>query len=1236
MKILVDLQSCQSGSRCRGIGRYSMSLLKAMLKNPRRHEYWVLLNGQLPETIENIQNELAGFLQKERIVFFSAPGPVAEINRENLSRARQAELIREAVIAQIDPDVVHITSMFEGFSDNVTTSIGTIGQRPLIAVTAYDFIPYLNQAHFFSYVDYKEFYLRKIQSLKKVDVFLSISSSSAQEVKKIFEVNDQKVITIGSAVDRAYFSPGVKGENPSFGIMAPYLLCVGNVEPHKNLLGLIDGYAAVDHTLRQIYKLVVVVNSDSHEKIILRAIAAGLQSEELILLDNVDDDALLRLYRESHLFVLPSLHEGFGLPALEAMSCGVPAIGSDTTSVPEVIGRADALFNPRDPQDIARTIEYVLSNSDVRADLQKHALNHAQIFSWDKVAERAVEALEVLVNQHRRPLPVKQAGLPCLAIVTPLPPEKTGIADFCAELIPELSKYYDISVITDQPVVDESVMAWCRVQSLKWFHLHAGEFDRIVYQMGNSPFHQHMPDLLIKFPGIVELHDFFVSAMLRGTESTGYRPNGFSLGMYESHGFSPLELINQNGRMHAELQYPGSRSIIENAHGLIVHSKHAKLLCSKFYGGSSASDWAVIPLLREVPLTHDRNRARTALGIKNDELLVCAFGFIDASKLSRELVSGWKQSGLGKNQKCKLVFVGQNAGEAYGLAMLNDIGDFSEISITGYAVPSVYKNYLQSADFAVQLRTLSRGETSAAVLDCLVHGVPLIVSSNGALAEYPDDVMIKLPDSQEFDMSALTDALQRLATDIELRKTMSKNGLSYVRTFHDPEVIAQQYVTAIENFSSKRSNLVSQHVRKDPAFQKLLNQAAGKFLVDQMNSLRSSVQRCLYVDISAVVRNDLKTGIERVARAVLYELIVSPPSGMRVEPVYLSKDGGHWQYRFARSYYLKLLRMDNIPLKDEIVYPKYGDILYAPDVFWEGVVGASQQNLYTLWRNIGARVCFAVYDILPILEPDFFPPGASDGFEEWLSAVTISADAILCPSHAVAQDVLQWKEQKNLGSPMVKIGFVPLGADIAASVPSKGLPKTADHVLSRLSAATTLLMVGTVEPRKGYLQAIEAMDILWRDGLDINLVIVGAEGWTSLPSEARRTIPEIVEKIKRHPLFNIRLFWLSGISDEYLELVYKASDCLVAASAAEGFGLPLIEAAKHGLPLLVRDIEVFREVTGGRARFFRGTTGEDLAKSIQDFIFRYKKNEHRSSPPGEWLTWEQSAKKIFEFLSEIG
>ena len=266
-----------------------------------------------------------------------------------------------------------------------------------------------------------------------------------------------------------------------------------------------------------------------------------------------------------------------------------------------------------------------------------------------------------------------------------------------------------------------------------------------------------------------------------------------------------------------------------------------------------------------------------------------------------------------------------------------------------------------------------------------------------------------------------------------------------------------------------------------------------------------------------------------------------------------------------------------------------------------------------------------------MLRPEFFPDGAGIIHATWLKTIAEFSSRLICISNAVADELRLWLENNTpVRKEQLMIDAVHLGADIIASAPSTGLPDNAEKVLKTISATPTFVMVGTIEPRKGHLQTLAAFELLWEQGHQVNLVIVGKEGWKPLPNSQRRTIPQIVTKLRKHKESGNRLFWLEGISDEYLEKIYAASTCLIAASEGEGFGLPLIEAAQHKLPIIARDIPVFREVAGEHAYYFDGLDPESLTQAIQNWLKLKSESRAPSSEDMPWLTWEQSVQQLIK------
>jgi glycosyltransferase involved in cell wall biosynthesis len=371
----------------------------------------------------------------------------------------------------------------------------------------------------------------------------------------------------------------------------------------------------------------------------------------------------------------------------------------------------------------------------------------------------------------------------------------------------------------------------------------------------------------------------------------------------------------------------------------------------------------------------------------------------------------------------------------------------------------------------------------------------------------------------------------------------------------------------------------------------------------------------LYIDISVVYRNDFKTGIQRVVRAILSELIDRPPVGYSVCPVYLDNAHESWVYYAVPDY---ITAPDNTPIN-----PSSADILLGLDLAGWYVINAFDQGLYQQFMAAGVRIYFVVYDLLPVLAPQFFNEDVDKAHQQWLTCIAQS-DGVICISKAVADEFASWST--SLETPLAddfSINYFHLGADIAASQPSSGLPDDADIMLDKLSQRPSFLMVGTLEPRKGHAQTLAAFEQLWQQGIDVNLIMVGKQGWKMSAK---------IKQMRQHPEIGQRLFWLENISDEYLTKLYAASTCLIAASEGEGFGLPLIEAAQNKVPIIARNIPVFREVAGDHAYYFQGLDAESLAEAINEWLGLYQQGMAPDSSDMPWLTWAQSAQQLLDSL----
>lgn len=403
MKILIDLQSCQSGSRLGGIGRYSMSLAKAMIRQGVGHEFFVLLNRALPAENE-VRDQLRAYLPQHKILSLEIPSGIAEAHaktNDDLARTRLAELIRERFISDLRPDAVHVSSLFEGLGEDVVTSVGLIFPESRTAVTLYDLIPLVDRERYLTNHVLEGHYLGKIKNIRKAGMLLAISEYSRWEGVEHGGFEVDRVVNISSAVDDAFKPRKVTPERRDslfrqFGICHEFLMYIGSFDSRKNQARLIEAFSCLSENMRSAYQLVIVGNGWNGVYDELRGLARsfGLSDNSVLFPGHIRDDELLDLYSLCTLFVFPSLREGFGLPVLEAMSCGVPTIGSNTTSVPEVLGLAEAMFDPSDVSSIAAKIEQALTDHDFREALKTHATKHAKNFSWDISANKALKFIE--------------------------------------------------------------------------------------------------------------------------------------------------------------------------------------------------------------------------------------------------------------------------------------------------------------------------------------------------------------------------------------------------------------------------------------------------------------------------------------------------------------------------------------------------------------------------------------------------------------------------------------------------------------------------------------------------------------------------------------------------------------------------------------------------------------------------------------------------------------------------
>jgi glycosyltransferase involved in cell wall biosynthesis len=244
----------------------------------------------------------------------------------------------------------------------------------------------------------REFLLRYVPpTIRKSQHIIAVSQNAKDEIVAYYGTDPDKITVINPAIDHDFFNPrpsaDVEAVTGKYGIVKPYILYTGTLEPRKNIAGILNAYTELPPKTRDAYTLVLAGGKGWLDREI-KAHLDSLAGLDIIVTGYVPDEDLPALYTGASVFVYPSFYEGFGMPPLEAMACATPVIVSDNSSLPEVVGDAGVLIDAHDPAALALHVEKVLNDPGYADELRRKGLERAKAFTWERSARKLLAVID--------------------------------------------------------------------------------------------------------------------------------------------------------------------------------------------------------------------------------------------------------------------------------------------------------------------------------------------------------------------------------------------------------------------------------------------------------------------------------------------------------------------------------------------------------------------------------------------------------------------------------------------------------------------------------------------------------------------------------------------------------------------------------------------------------------------------------------------------------------------------
>jgi glycosyltransferase involved in cell wall biosynthesis len=366
MRIGINALAAENRS---GTGRYTFELIRHLARIDSENQYVLVVHNDSP--LVPILENAANF----RLLKRPRTGRLARILWE---QRRLPALIRDEHLS-----VYH------------SPAFVLPGRSPAPMVATIHDLVFMRYPETFGIFRRNYFHWAIPRSAYRAARLIADSEATRRDIEDLLQIPPARIAVVPLGVGEEFFEPAPPGaeERARAELQLPedYILTVGTIEPRKNIVGLLQAYAVIKKRLKKRTPALVIVGRKGwkYDEVFQQIAALGLRGD-VVWTDFLVDDVVRFVYQKARLFVALSLHEGFGLPLLEAMASGAAVVASNRSSFPEVVGDAGLLVNPLDVDAVADAMAGLIQDERTRADLAARARDRARTFSWERTARETL------------------------------------------------------------------------------------------------------------------------------------------------------------------------------------------------------------------------------------------------------------------------------------------------------------------------------------------------------------------------------------------------------------------------------------------------------------------------------------------------------------------------------------------------------------------------------------------------------------------------------------------------------------------------------------------------------------------------------------------------------------------------------------------------------------------------------------------------------------------------------